>query len=92
MLSAAVAKEAENQREELKNQRKSYISKVNVLKLELDMLKEHRKDMGVSNGPVSPRTKGFIDENEKLQVCVMFNSRFRVLNFFVALWYCRSIY
>ncbi|XP_067637318.1 zinc finger matrin-type protein CG9776 isoform X2 [Eurosta solidaginis] len=64
----AVAKEAENQRDELKRQRSSYLKKTSLLRKELKMLKEQRKDLHKSTGaPPSPTTKGFIDENEKLQ-------------------------
>ncbi|KAL9885611.1 zinc finger matrin-type protein CG9776 isoform 1-T2 [Glossina fuscipes fuscipes] len=63
----AVAQEAENQRDELKKQRTSYLKKTSVLKKELKMLKEQRKDLHKDSVPPSPTTKGFIDENEKLQ-------------------------
>ncbi|KNC33977.1 Zinc finger matrin-type protein [Lucilia cuprina] len=63
----AVAQEAENQRDELKKQRTSYLKKTAVLKKELKMLKEQRKDLHTGGAPASPTTKGFIDENEKLQ-------------------------
>lgn len=64
-----MAQEAENQRDELKKQRTSYLKKTSVLKKELKMLKEQRKDLHSGGAPASPTTKGFIDENEKLQVC-----------------------
>lgn len=64
-----MAQEAENQRDELKKQRTSYLKKTAVLKKELKMLKEQRKDLHSGKAPASPTTKGFIDENEKLQVC-----------------------
>lgn len=67
-LLLAVAQEAENQRDELKKQRTSYLKKTSVLKKELKMLKEQRKDLHKDSVPPSPTTKGFIDENEKLQV------------------------
>lgn len=65
----AVAQEAENQRDELKKQRTSYLKKTAILKKELKMLKEQRKELHSGKAPASPTTKGFIDENEKLQVC-----------------------
>ena len=65
---AAVAQEAENQRDELKKQRTSYLKKTAVLRKELKMLKEQRKDLNSGAAPPSPTTKGFMDENEKLQV------------------------
>ncbi|XP_005185583.2 zinc finger matrin-type protein CG9776 [Musca domestica] len=63
----AVAQEAENQRDELKKQRTSYLKKTAILKKELKMLKEQRKELHSGKAPASPTTKGFIDENEKLQ-------------------------
>ncbi|XP_011193968.2 zinc finger matrin-type protein CG9776 isoform X1 [Zeugodacus cucurbitae] len=65
---AAVAQEAENQRDELKRQRSSYLKKTSLLRKELKMLKDQRKDLHSGGAaPPSPTTKGFIDENEKLQ-------------------------
>lgn len=64
----AVAQEAENQRTEFKKQRKGYVKKTLLLRRELQTLKDQRKDMNVGNVPLSPTTKGFMDENEKLQV------------------------
>lgn len=70
MFIAAVAQEAENQRDELKRQRSSYLKKTSLLRQELKMLKDQRKDLHSGGAaPPSPTTKGFIDENEKLQVC-----------------------
>lgn len=69
---AAVAQEAENQRDELKKQRTNYLKKTANLKKELKMLKKQRTDLhSGSSAPASPTTKGFIDENEKLQVCAI---------------------
>lgn len=65
----AVAQEVENQRDELKKQRTSYLKKTTVLKKELKMLKEQRKELHSGGAPASPTTKGFIEENENLQVC-----------------------
>lgn len=75
----AVAQEAENQRDEIRKQRTSYLKKTSVLKKELKMLKEQRKDLHSGKAPASPTTKGFIDENEKLQVC--FVAYFRRLQY-----------
>lgn len=68
---AAVAKEAENQRDELKKQRMSYLKKTSGLKKELKLLKDQRKELISDKAPPSPTTKGFLDENDKLQVCRM---------------------
>ncbi|XP_055846774.1 zinc finger matrin-type protein CG9776 [Episyrphus balteatus] len=63
----AVAQEAENQRDELKKQRTSYLKKTAALKKELKVLKDQRKDLIGGTGSHSPTTKGFLDENERLQ-------------------------
>uniref|UniRef100_A0A0K8UGB5 Zinc finger matrin-type protein CG9776 n=1 Tax=Bactrocera latifrons TaxID=174628 RepID=A0A0K8UGB5_BACLA len=78
----AVAQEAENQRDELKRQRSSYLKKTSLLRQELKMLKDQRKDLHSGGAaPPSPTTKGFIDENEKLQVC-------RIMKKFIMLLVC----
>ncbi|XP_055378225.1 zinc finger matrin-type protein CG9776 [Condylostylus longicornis] len=65
---AAVAQEIQNQREELKKQRNDYLRKSDTMKKELKMLKEQMIDLiGSGDAPPSPTTKGYIDENEKLQ-------------------------
>lgn len=63
----AVAQEAENQRDELKKQRTSYLKKTSALKKELKVLKDQRKELVGGSGSHSPTTKGFLDENERLQ-------------------------
>lgn len=64
----AVAQEAENQRDELKKQRTSYLKKTVALKKELKTLKEQRRDLIEDSGLQSPTTKKFLDENERLQL------------------------
>lgn len=65
---AAVAQEAENQKEELKKQRTNYVKKVSLLKKEMKVLKEQRDDLTAGDAPPSPTTKNFIEENDRLQV------------------------
>lgn len=65
---AAVAQEAENQKEELKKQRTNYVKKVSLLKKEMKVLKEQRNDLTAGDAPPSPTTKNFIEENDRLQV------------------------
>lgn len=65
-----MAKEASNQREELKKQRNLYISKSSNLKKELKLLKNQSEDLssGYKNRLPSPKTQGFLNENKNLQV------------------------
>lgn len=65
---AAVAQEAENQKEELKKQRTNYVKKVSLLKKEMKVLKEQRDDLTAGDAPPSPTTKNFIEENDRIQV------------------------
>ncbi|KAL5275069.1 ZNF318 family protein [Megaselia abdita] len=66
---STVAKEALNQREELKKQRNLYISKSLNLKKELKLLKNQSEDLnsGYKNRLPSPKTQGFLNENLNLQ-------------------------
>lgn len=69
---AAVAQEAENQKEELKKQRTNYVKKVSLLKKEMKVLKEQRDDLTAGDAPPSPTTKNFIEENDRLQVTYIY--------------------
>lgn len=68
---AAVAEEKKRQREGLKKQRDQYISRSEKMKRELKELKQQKSTLaaaGHGKRSPSPKTNGFIKENEKLQV------------------------
>lgn len=67
-FSAAVAKEKKTQRATLGKQREDYKRRATALKRELHTLKEQRDDLVSGSEPPSPTTKGFIKENDRLQV------------------------
>lgn len=69
-IAAAVAEEKKRQREGLKEQRDQYISRSEKMKRELKDLKQQKSDLLAGHGKrsPSPKTNGFIKENEKLQV------------------------
>lgn len=68
VFSAAVAKEKKTQRATLGKQREDYKRRATALKRELNTLKEQRDDLVSGSEPPSPTTKGFIKENDRLQV------------------------
>lgn len=74
MVLAAVAEEKKHQREGLKKQRDQYISRSEKMKRELKELKQQKSDLNAGHGKrsPSPKTNGFIKENEKLQVRITF--------------------
>jgi hypothetical protein len=65
-----VAEEKRRQRDGLKKQRDQYIGRSEKMKRELKVLKEQKTDLTAGHGKrsPSPKTNGFIKENEKLQV------------------------
>ncbi|KAJ6635397.1 Zinc finger matrin-type protein, partial [Pseudolycoriella hygida] len=65
---AAVAKEKKTQRATLGKQREDYRRRAAALKRELNTLKEQRDDLISGSEPPSPTTKGFIKENDRLQL------------------------
>ncbi|XP_037039241.1 zinc finger matrin-type protein CG9776 isoform X1 [Bradysia coprophila] len=65
---AAVAKEKKTQRATLGKQREDYKRRAAALKRELNTLKEQRDDLTSGGEPPSPTTKGFIKENDRLQL------------------------
>lgn len=71
-LAAAVAEEKKRQRDGLKKQRDQYIGRSEKMKRELKELKQQKADLSAGHGKnqrsPSPKTNGFIKENEKLQV------------------------
>lgn len=67
---AAVAQEKKNQRETLRKQRQDYKRRSNALKRELGILKDQREELQAGSEPPSPTTKGFLKENDRLQVIV----------------------
>lgn len=67
-FSAAVALEKKNQRATLRKQREDYRRRSNALKRELNILREQRDDLISGSEPPSPTTKGFLKENDRLQV------------------------
>lgn len=72
-LTAAVAEEKKRQREGLKKQRDQYVSRSEKMKRELKDLKQQKSDLtGHGKRSPSPKTNGFIKENEKLQVRITF--------------------
>lgn len=58
----------QNQRAQLKKQRDDYLKRASALKRELKILKEQKDDLVSGAEPPSPTTKGFIKENDRLQV------------------------
>ena len=80
---AQIAQEKKTQREAIKKQRDQYISRSQILKRELKVLKEQRTALieGTPSNPPSPKTNKFVKENDKLQVKLSFNvpSLFTVL-------------
>lgn len=68
MILAAVDKEKKNQRATLRKQREDYKRRSTALKRELNILKEQRDDLLSGQEPPSPTTKGFLKENDRLQV------------------------
>lgn len=67
---AAIAEEKKRQREGLKKQRDQYIGRAEKMKKELKVLKDQKAELlgGLGKRSPSPKTNGFIKENEKLQV------------------------
>lgn len=58
-----------HQKAALSKQREDYIKKSNILKKELDTLKDQRNELrGDAKRSPSPDTKRFLKENTKLQV------------------------
>lgn len=82
LKTAAIAEEKKRQREGLKKQRDQYISRSEKMKRELKMLKEQKSGFldGLGKRSPSPKTSGFIKENDKLQV--MYRAIERVLIIF----------
>lgn len=76
-IPAAVAEEKKRQREGLKKQRDQYISRSEKMKRELKELKQQKSDLVAGHGKrsPSPKTNGFIKENEKLQVRIKFPNK-----------------
>lgn len=72
-LLAAIAEEKKRQREGLKKQLDQYISRSEKMKRELKALREQKAELmdGLGKRSPSPKTNGFIKENEKLQVIKM---------------------
>ena len=70
---AAIAEEKKRQREGLKVQLDQYISRSEKMKRELKALREQKAQLmdGLGKRSPSPKTNGFIKENEKLQVIKM---------------------
>lgn len=65
----AIASELRNQRATLGLQKEEYIRKANVIKRELESLKEQRTELrGDTRRSPSPETQKFLKENAKLQV------------------------
>lgn len=67
-IAAAVAQEKKNQRATLRKQREDYKRRAAALKHELHILREQREDLSSGAEPPSPTTKGFLKENNRLQV------------------------
>lgn len=80
---AAIAEEKKRQREDLKRQLDQYISRAEKMKRELKVLKDQKSDLldGLGKRSPSPKTNGFIKENEKLQV----NDIFQVLRCYISI-------
>lgn len=67
--STAIASELRNQRATLGLQKEEYVRKANVIKRELESLKEQRTELrGDTRRSPSPETQKFLKENAKLQV------------------------
>ncbi|CAO1439512.1 unnamed protein product [Diamesa tonsa] len=66
---AQIAQEKKTQREAIKEQRNQYISRSQIYKRELKVLKEQRTALieGTPSNPPSPKTNKFVKENDKLQ-------------------------
>lgn len=69
-FSAAILEEKKRQSEDLKKQRDSCIARAEKMKREMKDLKKTKDDLIVAHGrrSPSPKTIGFIKQNEKLQV------------------------
>lgn len=72
--TAAVNEEKKRQREDLKKQRDQCIARAEKMKREMKDLKKTKDDLIVAHGrrSPSPKTIGFIKQNEKLQVRIAF--------------------
>ena len=83
LLIAAIAEEKKRQREDLKRQLDQYISRAEKMKRELKVLKDQKSDLldGLGKRSPSPKTNGFIKENEKLQV----NNKFHGLRSYISI-------
>lgn len=69
----AIASEMRNQRATLAKQKEEYFKKANVLKRELESLKQQRIELrGDSRRSPSPDSQRFLKENAKLQVILFF--------------------
>lgn len=68
MILAAIAEEKKNQRATLRKQREDYKRRLTALNRELKILQVQRGDLVSSGDPPSPTTKGFLKENDRLQV------------------------
>lgn len=63
-----------HQKAALSKQREDYVKKANILKKELDTLKDQRNELrGDAKRSPSPDTKRFLKENTKLQVWLVLN-------------------
>lgn len=71
---AAINEEKKRQREDLKKQRDQCIARAEKMKREMKDLKKTKDDLIVAHGrrSPSPKTIGFIKQNEKLQVRIEF--------------------
>lgn len=68
-FTAAIESEMRHQKAALSKQREDYVKKANILKKELDTLKDQRNELrGDAKRSPSPDTKRFLKENTKLQV------------------------
>ncbi|KAJ8724749.1 hypothetical protein PYW07_015707 [Mythimna separata] len=66
---AAIESEMRHQKAALSKQREDYIKKANILKKEMDTLKDQRNELrGDAKRSPSPDTKRFLKENTKLQL------------------------
>lgn len=73
LLTAAIESEMRHQKAALSKQREDYIKKTNILKKELETLKDQRNELrGDSKRSPSPDTKRFLKENTKLQVWMLY--------------------
>lgn len=87
---AAIAEEKKRQREGLIKQRDQYISRSEKMKRELKALREQKGQLmdGLGKRSPSPKTNGFVKENEKLQVIKIIQG----LNAKSAARFCVSFY